>query len=101
MNALLSKNLGSGNLKKASKVAGNTIFLGVIIYIVFLVFGIFGANFYVSTQTNNLLIKNMAVEYLKICCILSVGIVFFSILKKCYRQQDVPYIQLLHRYQGQ
>ena len=82
MNALLSKNLGSGNLKKASKVAGNTIFLGVIIYIVFLVFGIFGANFYVSTQTNNLLIKNMAVEYLKICCILSVGIVFFSIFEK-------------------
>lgn len=82
MNALLSKNLGSGNLKKASKVAGNTIFLGAIIYLVFLLFGIFGADFYVATQTNNELIKNMAVEYLRICCILSVGIVFFSIFEK-------------------
>ena len=82
MNALLSKNLGSGDLKKASKVAGNTIFLGVVIYFIFLIFGIFGAKFYVSTQTNNFLIKNMAVEYLKICCILSVGIVFFSIFEK-------------------
>ena len=82
MNALLSKNLGSGNLKKASKVAGNTIFLGIVIYLVFLLFGIFGADFYVATQTNNELIKNMAVEYLKICCILSFGIVFFSIFEK-------------------
>ena len=78
MNALLSKKLGSGDLKKASKVAGNTILLGVVIYFIFLIFGILGAKFYVSTQTNNFLIKNMAVEYLKICCILSFGIVFFS-----------------------
>ena len=82
MNALLSKNLGSGNLKKASMIAGNTIFLGAIIYLIFLVFGIFGADFYVSTQTSNELIKNMAIQYLKICCILSVGIVFFSIFEK-------------------
>lgn len=82
MNALLSKNLGSGNLKKASMIAGNTIFLGAIIYLIFLVFGIFGADFYVYTQTSNELIKNMAIQYLKICCILSVGIVFFSIFEK-------------------
>ena len=82
MNALLSKNLGSGNLKKASMIAGNTIFLGAIIYLIFLVFGIFGADFYVSTQTSNELIKNMAIQYLKICCNLSVGIVFFSIFEK-------------------
>ena len=77
MNALLSKNLGSGNMKK-----GNTIFLGTIIYLIFLVFGIFGADFYVSTQTSNELIKNMAIQYLKICCTLSIGIVFFSIFEK-------------------
>lgn len=82
MNALLSKNLGSGNLKKASMIAGNTIFLGTIIYLIFLVFGIFGADFYVSTQTSNELIKNMAIQYLKICCTLSIGIVFFSIFEK-------------------
>lgn len=82
MNALLSKNLGSGNLKKASMIAGNTIFLGTIIYLIFLVFGIFGADFYVSTQTSNELIRNMAIQYLKICCTLSIGIVFFSIFEK-------------------
>ena len=31
-NALLARTLGQGNSKKAAKVAGNSLFLGVIIY---------------------------------------------------------------------
>ena len=33
-NALLARTLGQGNGKKAAKVAGNSLFLGVIIYVV-------------------------------------------------------------------
>ena len=47
-NALLAKTLGQGNRKKASRIAGNSLFLGVIIYIVCLLFGIFGVNTYIS-----------------------------------------------------
>ena len=39
-NALLARTLGQGNGKKAAKVAGNSLFLGVIIYVVCLLFGI-------------------------------------------------------------
>ena len=39
-NALLARTLGQGNSKKAAKVAGNSLFLGVIIYVVCLLFGI-------------------------------------------------------------
>ena len=39
-NALLARTLGQGNSKKAAKVAGNSLFLGVIIYAVCLLFGI-------------------------------------------------------------
>ena len=39
-NALLAKTLGQGNNKKAAKVAGNSLFLGVMIYVVCLLFGI-------------------------------------------------------------
>lgn len=81
-NALLSKSIGQGDYKKASKVAGNSIFLGVVIYILFLLFGLFGAGFYASTQTTNLEIKEMVVTYLQICCIISMGIVFFAIFEK-------------------
>lgn len=50
-NALLSKSLGQGNREKVNIVAGNAIFLGAIIYILFLLFGLFGINAYVSSQT--------------------------------------------------
>ena len=41
-NALLARMLGQGNNKKAAKAAGNSLFLGVIIYVVCLLFGLFG-----------------------------------------------------------
>lgn len=81
-NALLSKSIGQGDYEKASKVAGNSIFLGIVIYILFLLFGLFGADFYASTQTTNAEIKEMVVIYLQICCNMSMGIVFFSIFEK-------------------
>lgn len=81
-NALLSKSIGQGNYEKASRVAGNSMFLAIIIYLVFALFGIFGTEFYASSQTSNPEIKEMVVQYLQICCIASFGIVFFSIFEK-------------------
>lgn len=80
--ALLSKSLGQGNRKKVNQTAGNAIFLGAVIYLVFLCFGIFGVNGYVSTQTSNQQIKAMAIQYLRICSIISPGIVFFLMFEK-------------------
>lgn len=81
-NALLAKSLGQGDKQKASKVAGNGIFLAGIIYILFLIFGLTGVRAYISTQTTNVQILEMAVSYLRICCVISFGIVFFSIFEK-------------------
>lgn len=81
-NALLSKSLGMGDSKKAARVCGNSIFLGIVIYLVFLLFGIFGVKAYISTQTTNPVIFDMAVRYLRICCIISFGNVFFAIYEK-------------------
>jgi putative MATE family efflux protein len=81
-NALLSKSLGMGDGEKASRVCGNSVFLGIIIYAVFLLFGLFGARAYISTQTSNPVISEMAVRYLRICCIISMGNVFFAVFEK-------------------
>lgn len=81
-NVLLSKRLGQGNKEGASRVAGNGIFLAIVIYVVFLLFGLFGVRFYISTQTTNPLIFDMAVFYLRVCCTISVGIVFFALYEK-------------------
>ena len=81
-NALISKSLGESNKEKASKTAGNALFSAMVIFIIFLLFGIFGVRFYISTQTTNTLIFDMAADYLRICCVFSIGIVFFSIYEK-------------------
>lgn len=82
VNVALARSLGQENEEKAARVAGNAIFLGIIITVVFMLFGIFGVEFYVSTQTSNAEIFDMAVTYLRICCVASLGIVFFSIFEK-------------------
>ena len=69
-NALLARTLGQGNNKKAAKVAGNSLFLGVIIYMVCLLFGIFGVKAYISSQTVDAEVFQMGVSYLRICCVI-------------------------------
>ena len=81
-NALLSKSLGQQDGEKANRVAGNALFLAAVIYIVFLLFGLFGVSPYIAGQTGNAAIREMAEEYMKNCCILSSGIVFLSIYEK-------------------
>ena len=81
-NALLSRCLGMGDSKKAARVGGNAMFLAIIIYVLCLIFGIFGVGVYIGTQTTNSQIYDMATDYLRICSVISMGIVFFSIFEK-------------------
>ena len=81
-NALLARTLGQGNNKKAAKVAGNSLFLGVIIYVICLFFGIFGVRVYIVSQTVDSQVISMGTSYLRICCVLSFEIVFFSLFEK-------------------
>lgn len=80
--ALLARTLGQRNSKKAAKVAGNSLFLGVVIYVVCLLFGIFGVKAYISSQTVDAQVLKMGTGYLRICCVVSFGIIFFSLLEK-------------------
>ena len=81
-NALLARTLGQENPKKAAKVAGNSLFLGAIIYAVCLLFGVFGVKAYISSQTGGPQVISMGISYLRICCVLSFGIIFFSLFEK-------------------
>lgn len=82
VNALLARTLGQRNREKASKVAGNGLFLATVIYIICVLFGLLGIKAYISCQTRNALVLSMSVDYLRICCLLSFGVVFFSIFEK-------------------
>ncbi len=82
LNALLARTLGEGNTKKAAKIAGNSLFLGIIIYVICLLFGIFGVKTYISSQTVDPEVISLGTSYLRICCVISFGIIFFSLFEK-------------------
>ena len=82
VNALLARTLGQRNREKASKVAGNGLFLATVIYVLCVLFGLFGIKAYISSQTSDVIVLSMSVDYLRICCLLSFGVVFFSIFEK-------------------
>ena len=81
-NAVLSRSLGQRDMKKVGLTAGNALFLAAVIYVLCLLFGCFGVRVYISSQTSNPVILEMAVDYLRICCVAAVAIVFFSIFEK-------------------
>ena len=82
VNALLARTLGQGNREKAAKVAGNGLFLGAVIYLICLLFGLAGAGAYIASQTANAQVIGMTHDYLFICCTFSFGVVFFSLFEK-------------------
>lgn len=82
LNALLSKSLGEGDSEKVNRVAGNGIFLALIIYAVFLLFGLVGSEWFISLFTSNAQVKEMGTEYLTICSSLSLGGIGFTVYER-------------------
>lgn len=82
VNALLSRTLGEKNKEKVAKVAGNGVTLGILIYVIFFVFGLFGIDLYLESQTTNQVILDMGKTYLEICTLACLGMVMFSIYEK-------------------
>lgn len=82
LNALLSKSLGERNKEKVNQVAGNGIFLSLIISLFFLVFGIFASKWFISLFTSNKEVIEMGTKYLMICSSLSFGSIGFTIYER-------------------
>ena len=83
LNALLSKSLGEGNREKANRTVGNGIFLGLVIYAVFLLFGLFGARPFIAMQAKgDALVTEIGTKYLMICTTCSFGAIGFTIYER-------------------
>lgn len=82
INEMLSKNLGKGDKETVNKVAGNGIFLSIVFFIIFLLFGLFFAKGYMSIMSDNPVIIEMGTQYLQICCCLSIGSIGYAIVER-------------------
>lgn len=82
VNALLARTLGQKDMKKVSQIAGNGVFLGLVIYVLFILFGLFGVDVYLKSQTADPVVLGMGGTYLRICTLLCVGNIMFAVYEK-------------------
>lgn len=82
INACLSKSLGEGDGDRVNKIAGNGIFLSLAIYAVFLIFGLFACDKFISLFSPDETVIKMGGEYLKICCCFSLGSIGFTVYER-------------------
>lgn len=83
LNALLSKSLGEKKYEKANKIAGNGIFLGLCIFLMFLLFGFFCSEWFISLFAGgNPEVISMGTDYLRICCCFSLGSIGYTVYER-------------------
>lgn len=74
VNALLSRALGAGDRDRANRVAENGVFLALVGYILFLLFGLFASEAFIAAQTSNAQIIGYGRDYLVVVCCYSFGL---------------------------
>ncbi len=83
LNALLSNSLGKKEHEKVNRVAGNGIFVGLCIYALFLIFGLFGSRWFITLFAGgNEQVIEMGTTYLRIVSCLSLGSIGFAIYER-------------------
>lgn len=82
VNAALSRSLGMGDRKTAGRIAGNSVFLGLCYSIGMVLFGAFGVDAYLASQTADAVIADMAGSYLRIISFCAFG----SIWQICFER---------------
>ena len=74
VNAILSKALGEKKSEVADSAANTGIFLAIIQFLLFIPIGIFLADPFIASQISSAAIEELGTEYLRICCIFSLGV---------------------------
>ena len=101
LNALLSKSLGEKNQEKVNKVAGNGIFLSICIYLIFLVFGVFGSEWFISLFAGgNAEVISMGTTYLKICTCFSLGAIGYTVYERFLQSTGKTLLSTISQISG-
>ena len=74
VNALLSRALGEKNQARVNDYAEHGVFLALVGYLIFLVFGLLGARAFFRSQTDVEQIVSYGVDYLSVVCCFSFGL---------------------------
>ena len=82
VNAILSRKLGEKDIDGVSIVTGQGFLLMGVIYIIFLLFGLYGVKQFFEMQTKDFEIVNLGIEYSSIVTIFSFGLMMQSLVER-------------------
>ena len=71
--AILSRRLGERRMDLANSTVLHGYFLYLLCWVLFLLFGLFACELYLSSCTDNSAVARMGTDYLRICCCFSIG----------------------------
>ena len=74
INALLSRSLGEKQFEQANLAARNGIFLGILSYVVFAVFGVLGSRLFFISQTSDPELIRYGTQYVFVVTVFSFGL---------------------------
>ena len=100
INALLSKALGEKKQKSANKAANNGLLLTLLSFIVFIAVGIFIAEPFIASQTDDSIIINMGAGYLYTCCTLSLGVFFQMTFERLLQSTGRTHLSMISQMAG-
>ncbi|MCD7902579.1 MAG: MATE family efflux transporter [Oscillospiraceae bacterium] len=81
-NSMLANNLGRKNREQASRVAGNAMFLCFLFLLMTVAFGLFAANAFIASQTDDPVVIELGTAYLQIVTVFSIGAIGYMCLEK-------------------
>lgn len=82
INSLIARRLGEGNQEEADSAATHGMFLGVLTWVLFFLFGLFFVGAFIGMYTSDSEIYAGGTSYLSICCIWSLGVFIECNLEK-------------------
>lgn len=82
INALISRLLGMKEIRKAENAAGNALCMSLLYFVGLFLFGIFGTQAFISSQTENAIVAQFGIDYLRIIAIFSLGTLVYMCLEK-------------------
>ncbi len=100
INALLSRSLGEKNYERADQAACTGIILNLIHYLIFLFIGLFLAGPFIRTQSSDPLIIGYGETYLRIVCILSIGVFFQITMERLLQSTGRTFYNMLSQVTG-
>ena len=81
-NSLLAQSLGRKDRERASRIAGNAMTICLCFFVIMFLFGLFGAEAFIRSQTKDPVITELGTTYLRIVAVFSLGAIGYMCLEK-------------------